>query len=174
MPAVGSAPGPALEPGSGLEAEIAAKERLAQTYFDQLLRLKAEFENFRKRVDRDKPELVRLGKSEILLKLLPLYDVLKAAHEGIARQGGDAAGPLAHGMELIFKEFGKFFASEGVTVMESFGKPYDPREHDVVGTVDRPDLEEGTVVEVLQAGFLMDGRVLRHAKVRISKKPAQA
>ena len=60
--------------------EIAAKERLAQGYFDQLLRLKADFENFRKRVDREKPELIRYGRAEILMKLLPLYDVLVQAH----------------------------------------------------------------------------------------------
>lgn len=156
-----------------------APEAGAPDYYEQLLRLKAEFENFRKRVDREKPELVRYGREQILTKLLPLYDVLAQAHEEIARQNATAAGSeglksLAKGMELIFKEFEKLFASEGMKPFEASGKPYDHAWHDVVGTVERADLPEGTVVDVLQPGFTLDGKVLRHAKVRISRKPATA
>ena len=72
---------------------------------------------------------------------------------------------------MIFKEFDKLFKSEGVAVMECLGRPYHHDWHDVLGTVERADVEEGTVVEVLQKGFLVGGRVLRHARVKISKKP---
>lgn len=138
-------------------------------YYDQLVRLKAEFENYRKRVDREKPEFYRLGKAELLLRLLPLYDVLLAAHKEVLASHSDA--PLAKGMELIFKEFEKLFKEEGVTVMEDgIGKPYDAARHEVLGTVEREDLEDGAVAEVLQAGFTMQDKILRTAKVRICRR----
>jgi molecular chaperone GrpE len=181
-PPAAAAGSPAAE--EALRSELAAKEKLAQSYFDQLLRLKAEFENYRRRVDREKPELIRYGRSEILARVLPLYDVLEAAHEEILKgQAAGGAAPkslsahlesVAKGMELIFKEFEKLFDSVGIKPMEAEGKPYDHEWHDVMGTVERSDLEEGTVVEVLQSGYLLDGKVLRHAKVRISKKPPAA
>ena len=162
--------------GEGAD-EVAAKEKLANDYFQQLLRLKADFENFRKRTDKEKPELIRFGRNEVLAKLLPLYDVMEQAHQEVQRRhatdGGDeTVKSLAKGLELIFKEFDKLFASEGVTPIEAEGKRYDPAFHDVMGAVERADVEDGTVLDVLQPGFLLDGKVLRHAKVRISKKPA--
>ncbi|MBI5630054.1 MAG: nucleotide exchange factor GrpE [Elusimicrobia bacterium] len=133
-------------------------------YYDQLIRLKAEFENYRKRVDREKPEFYRLGRAEVLLKLLPIYDLLQRAHEQVQAQT-----ELAKGMEGIFKEFEKIFKEEGVAAMDPVGKPYDSYQHEVLGAVEREDLEEGTVVDVLQAGFMLQDKVLRPAKVRIAK-----
>lgn len=150
-------------------AEEAPQAQEAPDYYDQLLRLKAEFENFRKRTDREKPEYHRLGKAEVLFKLLPLYDLLQRAHEQI--QSTHAETELAKGMDGIFKEFEKIFREEGVRPMEPLGKPYDPLAHEVIGTADTPDAEEGTVVEVYQNGFMLEDKVLRTAKVRIARKP---
>ena len=93
-------------------------------YFSQLLRLKAEFENYRKRVDREKPDWYRLGAAGVLSKLLPLYDLLRHAHEEV--KAGHAETPLAKGMEAIFREYDKLFKEEGVTKMDPLGKPFDP------------------------------------------------
>ncbi|HAM36962.1 MAG TPA: nucleotide exchange factor GrpE [Elusimicrobia bacterium] len=152
----------------GAEAAQTGQEP-APDYLDQLLRLKAEFENFRKRVDREKPEFFKLGKVEVLAKLLPLYDLMQRAHHEVQSAHNDT--PLAKGMEGIFKEFEKLFKEEGVVVMEPAGKPFDALRHEVFGTVDRDDCEEGCVVDVLQNGFLLQDRVLRTAKVRIARKP---
>lgn len=163
------------ESAASAQSAAPAAAAPAPDYYDQLLRLKAEFENFRRRTDREKPELVRFGRGEVLAKLLPLYDVLSQAHEEVQRAGdAESMKPLARGMEMIFKEFEKLFASEGLTPIEAQGKPYDHSLHDVMGTVDRADIAEGTVLEVLQPGFMLDGKVLRHAKVRVSRKPAPA
>lgn len=159
-------------PAKAADAELKSRE-----YYDQLLRLKAEFENFRKRVEKERPDLVRYGKEEVLGRLLPLYDVLETARTAMKGSDGAPASPadlkaLSHGIDMIFKEFGRIFKAEGLAEIESVGKPYHHDRHDVIGTVERPDLPEDTVVEEVQKGFLLDGRVLRHAKVRISKKPA--
>ncbi len=141
----------------------------AVDYLDQLLRLKAEFENYRKRVDREKPEYVRLGRIAVLGKLLPLYDLLQKAHQEVLAAHNDT--PLAKGMDGIFKEFDKLFREEGVIAMDPLNKPFDALQHEVFGTVDREDMPEGAVVDVLQSGFLLQDRVLRTAKVRIARKP---
>jgi molecular chaperone GrpE len=140
---------------------------MAQSYYDQLLRLKAEFENYRKRVDRDRPEYVRLGRAEVILKTLPIYDVLRLAHEQI--QASHAETELARGMEGIFREFEKLFKEEGVVVMDPLGKPYDAALHEVVGMDEKSQAPDGQVVAVLQHGFLLNDKLLRPARVRIAK-----
>lgn len=137
-------------------------------YYSQLLRLKAEFENYRKRVDREKPDWYRLGAAGVLSKLLPLYDLLRHAHEEV--RTGHADSPLATGMEAIFREYDKLFKEEGVTKMDPLGKAFDPHYHEAFGFVDRAGFEEGAVADVLQAGFLLGDKVLRTAKVRLQKK----
>ncbi|MCX5796617.1 MAG: nucleotide exchange factor GrpE [Elusimicrobia bacterium] len=151
------------------QAEPAAEKPAEPDYLDQLLRLKAEFENYRKRVDREKPEYIKLGKTSILSQLLPLYDLLQKVHLEVRASHIDT--PLAKGMEGIFKEFDKLFREEGVSAMDPLNKPFDALQQEVFGTVDREDAAEGTVVDVLQNGFLLQDRVLRTAKVRIARKP---
>jgi molecular chaperone GrpE len=143
----------------------------APDFYGQLIRLKAEFENYRKRVDREKPEWYRMGGAGVLAKLLPLYDLLRHAHEDV--KSGHADTPLAKGMEAIFKEFEKLFKEEGVTMMDPLSKPFDPHYHEVLGFVHKPGFEEGVVADVLQAGFLLGDKVLRTAKVRLQKSQTE-
>jgi molecular chaperone GrpE len=137
-------------------------------YYDQLLRLKAEFENYRKRTDREKPEWLKIGRAEVLAKLLPLYDILRHAHDEV--KSGHADTPLAKGMDAIFKEFEKIFTEEGVSIVDPVGKAFDPHYHEAFGFVDKEGIEEGAVADTLQAGFLLGEKVLRTAKVRLQKK----
>ena len=150
--------------------EVPAEKTAEPNYFDQLLRLKAEFENYRKRVDRDKPEWVKYGRAEVLAKLLPLYDILRHAHDEV--KAGHADTPLAKGMDAIFKEFEKIFKEEGVSIVDPVGQKFDPHYHEAFGFADKPGVEEGAVAEVLQQGFLLGEKVLRTAKVRLQKKPS--
>lgn len=150
------------------EAAAPAEAPAKPDYYDQLLRLKAEFENYRRRVDREKPEWFARGRAEVAAKLLPLYDLVRHAHEDV--KAGHADTPLAKGMDAIFKEYDKLFKEEGVTKMDPLGKPFDPNYQEAFGFVDKPGFEEGAVADVLQAGFLIGDKVLRTAKVRIQKK----
>lgn len=147
-----------------------AVEPAKNEFYEQLLRLKAEFENYRKRVDRERPEWVQQGRAGLMDKLLPLYDLLLQAHEQIAKGAPtDANADFAKGLELIFKEFTKVFEAEGVKVIESVGKPYHYDVHEALGSVETDRFPEGTVIEELQRGYTYNGRVLRPAKVRIAK-----
>jgi molecular chaperone GrpE len=136
--------------GSAPAAEEKAQtEKPAADYYEQLVRLKAEFENYRKRVDRDRPQLVKTGRWEVLAKFLPVYDVLLSAHRQL--QAHPDVSDLAKGVELVYKEFDKIFKSEGVFPMEdAVGRPYDPEHHEVLGVVVTEEQEPDTVVDVLQ------------------------
>ena len=160
----------AKEPGTAGD-ELEKQKKQAAGYYDQLLRLQADFENYRKRVEKEKPELIKYGKAEILMRLLPLYDLLLAAHNHInsAKDAGNSDDVLK-GLEMIFKEFSKVFDAEGLRPMEPVGKPYDPMASEILGIVDGTEENDGLVVEELQKGFYYGDKVLRPARVRIARK----
>lgn len=155
------------------EGELEAQKKLAADYYNQLLRLQADFENYRKRLDKEKPELIRWGKAEMLLQLLPLYDQVLAAHAHInqAREK-DSKDETLKGLDMIFKEFSRVFEAEGVRAIEPVGKPYDPMAAEILGVVDGDEANDGLVAEELQKGFYYRDKILRPARVKIVKKKA--
>ena len=156
------------------ESELNDFEKKAAEYYDQLIRLKADFENFRKRTEKEKLELIKWGKNEVILKIFPLYDVLLSAHEHLA--GVD---PLAcdkeriedvlKGLDMIFKEFSRFFESEGIRSMDLLNKPYDPMKCEIIGIDQGTEENDGFVTEIFQKGYMLDDRVLRPAKCQVKK-----
>ena len=147
-----------------------------QDYYAQLVQLKADFENYRKRMEKERPSLISWGKSEAILKFLPLYDLLLAAHQHIDKlqegAGTKQVEDVVKGLEMIFKEFSKVFEEEGIRPMEPVGKPYDPMATEILGVVDGDDSNDGLVTEELQKGFYYGDKVLRPARVKIAKKKA--
>ena len=155
--------------------ELEKQKGQAADYYNQLLRLQADFENYRKRVEKEKPELIKWGKAEILLKLLPLYDMLLAAHLHLnSEKENGGSGETLKGLEMIFKEFSKVFEAEGLRQMDPVGKPYDPMASEILGVVDGTDENDGRVVEELQRGFYYGDKILRPSRVKIAKKKAAA
>jgi len=151
--------------------ELSKQKKQAEDYYSQLLRLQADFENYRKRVEKERPGLINYGKAEILMKLLPLYDLLLAAHTHINNaKDGAGSGDVLKGLEMIFKEFSKVFEAEGIRPVETVGKPYDPMASEILGVVDGTDENDGLVVEELQKGFHYGDKILRPARVKIAKK----
>lgn len=152
----------------------------APDYYTQMLCLKADFENYRKRVEKEKPEFVKFGKAEILLRLLPLYDMLVQAHLHVVKlQSGGAEEPrqtqdIVTGLEMIFKEFTKAFDAEGIRPMEVVGKPYDPMAAEIIGIDEGTAENDGLVTAEFQKGFYYGDKVLRPAKVKIAKAKAPA
>ena len=154
-------------------------DKKAPDYYEQLLRLKADFENYRKRVEKEKPGLVKFGKAEMLIKLLPLYDLLMQAHLHILKlkdgTGCDAvAQDIVKGLEMIFKEFSKVFEAEGIRPMEVVGKPYDPMASEIIGMDEGTEENDGLVTAEFQKGYYYGDKVLRPARVKIAKKKAPA
>jgi molecular chaperone GrpE len=139
-----------------VDVEALAKER--DEYLDALQRLKAEFDNYRKRVARDQQELAARAHERLVKELVPILDDLERAlaHEG----------DLDEGLRLIHRQFSDALAKEGLTEIPTEGK-FDP--HSQEALLSQPsDAEEGTVIDVLQKGYRLGDRVLRPARVVIS------
>jgi len=156
-------------------AQSQTPEQPWQDYYDQLLRLKADFENYRKRVDKEKPELMAFGRHQVLCRLLPLYDTLLNARKAFAQlpqpdQQDATVGELRKGLEMVYAELEKLLAAEGIKCIECVGKPFDPMCHEVMGVVEDDNTEEGLVHDELQRGFMAGSNVLRPSRVRITRK----
>ena len=139
------------------------KEELRREH-DMLLRSLADFDNYRRRVDRDRGTAARSGKREVILSLLEVLDGFDRALEHI----GDAPSSVAQGVEAIHRNLLSVLDRHGVTAFNSVGETFDPRLHDAIGTAESEDVEPGAVAEELQRGYRWGDEVLRPARVRVA------
>ena len=131
---------------------------------DKFLRLAAEYDNYRKRTAKEKESIYADAKIDTITAMLPVYDNLE---RGI-RQFGDDESPHRKGLEMIFAQFKESLAGLGVTVIDAAGQPFDPEKHSAVMHVEDESAGENEVVEVLQQGFMLGGKVLRFAMVKVA------
>jgi len=163
------------EPAAGLHAvpEAALPEVLARViaerdlYLDHLQRLKAEFENYRKRVQRDNEALVLRAGEGVLESLLPVLDNMQRALESAERH---EEGQLIKGVELVSGQFRSVLEGHGLDeVPAESGLPFDPTVHEAVVAQDSDEYPEGIIVAVLAPGYLLHGRLLRPARVIVAR-----
>jgi molecular chaperone GrpE len=143
-------------------------EEQAVDYRDSLMRLQAEFENYKKRLTREREEQRRASKERVLKDLLPILDNLERAvqHGG----GSEKGSKVFEGVELVLKQFREVLERFGIRPIEAEGMSFDPHVHDAMSRVETEgDPADGTVVEVYQKGYILDGRVLRPAMVSVAK-----
>jgi len=133
---------------------------------DRLLRTAAEFDNFRKRMDRERAELAAYASSEALREMLPIVDNLERALQ--APSGGESDA-LRRGVELIHKQMLDLLRKRGVTPIEALGADFDPNFHQAVIHESSPDHREGEVMQELQRGYMLGDRLLRPAMVKVAK-----
>lgn len=157
--------GPAAE-DQALAAITAERDELK----DRVLRLAADTDNFKKRLERDKGEFLRRANESIVKDLLPVLDNLERAL-GHAEEPGNQ-GSLAAGVSLTGQELLKVLERHGLEKIESLGQPFNPEFHEAMMQQEDPSQDENTVLMELQKGYLFQGRLLRPAMVVVSKKPA--
>ncbi|TAN42948.1 MAG: nucleotide exchange factor GrpE [Nitrospirae bacterium] len=132
---------------------------------NKYLRLYADFENYRKRVNKDKEDLVRYGNETLLYELLPVLDNLELA----LRHSADATNEgLAQGVEMTLKELLRTLEKFGVTKIDAVKKAFDPSVHHAMAQVERDDLDEQMVADELRSGYLYRDKVLRPSLVTVS------
>ncbi len=132
----------------------------------RLLRLRADFENLRKRVEREREDYYRHATASFVARLLPVLDNLERALVSV--RGGREADPLLSGVELIHRQFLDELRREGLRKVECLGLPFDPAVHEAVATRNDTELAANTVVEELQRGYHFEDRLLRPALVRVT------
>lgn len=132
--------------------------------------LLADFENFRRRVDRDREAITRQARAGMLRELLPIFEAFRAAQEALNHLvSGD---PVRKGLELLDREWMTFFKHEGVEPVAKTGRPFRSDEAEAVGeTTPDPQHPDGTVVEIVQQGYRFFGGLLRPAKVVVARSP---
>ena len=153
------------------EIVVDETERLTAELQDannKYLRLYAEFENYKKRVSKDKEELIKYGNEKLLLELLPVIDHLEMA---LKHATNDASAGLVQGVEMTLKELKKTLQKFGLTEISADGQSFDPLIHHAMAQVERDDVDENTVIEEYRKGYMLNDKVIRAAMVAVSKKP---
>ena len=149
------------------ELENLKKER--DSLYDRLLRKQAEFENYKKRMDRERSEYLQFASAELMKELLGALDSFDIAIRNAADAGKDGENTL-RGFELIYKQLQDTLARFGLKPIEATGKKFDPNVHQAVSTQAATGVEENTVVEEMRKGYTLNGRLLRPAMVSVSVK----
>jgi molecular chaperone GrpE len=149
------------------EDPLEAAKAEAQKNRDQLLRVAADFDNYKKRSRRELGDAVKVGREDLLRDLLPVFDNLEraSAHAGTASD----VKALAEGISMVQRQFVDVLGKLGVERVASVGEPFDPAVHEAVQHLETGEFAPGVVAAELQAGYRMGGRVLRPALVVVAK-----
>jgi len=161
----GAATQPQPEP-EAVESPLEAMRREKDRLQDQLLRTAAEFDNYRKRVDRDRRDQADAATASALTGLLPIVDDLERA---LKAPTGDDVENFRKGVELIHQQMLELLRKRGVKTIEAVGEDFDPRYHQAVAHESSPDHREGEVIEEFARGYMLGDRLLRPSMVKVAK-----
>jgi molecular chaperone GrpE len=150
-------------------ARLKEEAQKAQEYFDRALRLQADFDNTRKRFEKDKQEFVKFANEGLILELLTVLDDLERTLE-LAPDDSKELSVFLKGVEMILAHLYELLKEHGVKPIDGEGKIFDPSFHEALMQVENKELPEHTIVEELQKGYLLNGRVIRTSKVKVSVK----
>ncbi len=148
---------------------IGEKAAKAEEHWDRLLRQQAEFDNIRKRLERERIEFQRYAHEDIIADLLGILDDLERSVEA-AQNKHENSEAFLKGIEMILAHLYELLKKRGVAPIEATGRPFDPSQHEALLQTETDEHEDGTVLEELQKGYRMHDRVLRTAKVRVAKR----
>jgi molecular chaperone GrpE len=151
-------------PGTDPESQLKTER---DDLYDRLLRKQAEFDNYRKRVERERSEYVQFASAELMRELLNAMDSFDLA---IHNANADTAANdnMLRGLDLIYKQFQDTLARFGLKAIEARGQVFDPNLHQAVSTIPTDDVAENTVVDELRKGYMLNGRLLRPVMVSVA------
>ena len=158
--------GPAGGTPGATDDPLAALQKERDALQDRLLRTVAEFDNYRKRVDRDRREQAEAATADVLGDLLPIIDDLERALQAPVDDAGEA---YRKGVELIHRQMLELLRRRGVTLIQAVGTDFDPRFHQAVVHEVSPDHHDGEVIEELRRGYMLGDRLLRPSMVKVAK-----
>jgi molecular chaperone GrpE len=156
------------QPGAEADEAVAAAQKERDAYRDQFLRAVADFDNYRKRIERERRELSEYAAADVLLDLLPVVDNFERALQAPATGDTEA---FKRGIELIHKQMLDLLRKRGVTRIDALGADFDPNVHQAVIHEPSEEHREGEVMEELQRGYKLGDRLLRPSMVKVAKRP---
>ena len=156
-----------LDAITGLQNELLATQAKADEYLEGWQRARADFANYKKRVERDQAQTYQNAAGSILKRYLSVVDDLERALKTQPQDGDGAA--WAEGIELIYRKLVSILESEGIQPMNAEGEQFDPNLHEAIMSEDSDQHESGQVIEVLQQGYTLGDKVLRPAMVRVAR-----
>jgi len=148
-----------------LQQAYEEQKKKAQENYDQWLRARAEFDNYRKRSEKEKQDARAWGKQDVLLPLLSLVDIFEQALAQ-TEKATDVA-QVRQGLSFLHKNFASFLKTEGLEVIETVGRSPDPHQAEVVEQVEVDGEQVGQVISEVQRGYVLQGKVLRPSRVRV-------
>lgn len=154
------------EGASGTGAEVKRLQDLADDYQGRALRAQADFDNFRRRTQKEKEELAQYATSKLVTELLSVLDNFERAL--VTTPTNPESEAFAKGVNMIFRQLDGVLKSEGLTAMETVGQPFNPEYHQAIMQVESEEYEEGIVTEEVQKGYLLKDKILRPAMVKVS------
>lgn len=149
--------------------ELKEEAGRAKEYQDKMLRLHADFENTRKRLEREKQDFLKFANEGIIMELLNILDDLERA-VGLAESKHEDLPAFLKGVEMILVHLYEMLKANGLKPIEAAGKLFNPHLHEALMQVEDKGKPENTIVEELQKGYMLNDRVIRTAKVKVSKK----
>jgi molecular chaperone GrpE len=153
-----------------LKKALDDRGRLAEEYLTRLKYLQAEFDNYKKWAEKDRAEFTKVANERLIRQLLPVIDTLEKALD----MSKTEKSAFRDGVVLIYGELMNALKGSGLAEMSAKGSKFDPFRHEAMIVELREDIEDGTVLEELQKGYMLNDKVIRTAKVKIAKKPENA
>ena len=159
---------PLSQPAQELELLLEAEKKRSEDYLTRLRYLQADFDNLRKRCDRQIQQVSQYSNERIVIQLLEVVDELELAVK--TAQAANSAQTLIEGVQMTLKRLRKVLELEGVTPIESTGKPFDPSRHNAISAEERDDVENCVVTEEVRKGYMMKEKVIRPSIVKVAVK----
>lgn len=159
---------------AALTKELEQAKALAGENYDKFIRLQAETENYRKRMQKERAEENKYAELPLLRDLIGILDNLERAAEHARNNPGEGTDGILSGVEMVAKQLTETFERHGMKRIQSLGGAFDPTRHEAMGLVESDDVPEDQVVEEYQAGYFLHDRVVKPAMVTVSKKPNKA
>ncbi len=161
------------DPLAQLKSELSQAKAEAEQWKDRCLRKAAEYENYRKRSDRERSDAATSIKSEVLAEFLLVLDACERALISFSGATGKSASVQKYreGVELLYKQLGDTLTRLGVVALETKGKPFDPHFHEALAHQETMEYEDNTIIEELRRGYVFKERLLRPAQVVVASRP---
>lgn len=152
------------ETDEGLDGQLEEKDKEIEELTNRLLRLQADFMNYKNRVEKDRENMFAYATEDLINQLLPILDNFERALDSVEEKDG-----FYQGVNMIYEQFLGVLKDNGLCEIQCIGKAFDPNLHHAVFMEETEDKEEGTVLEVLQKGYMLNDKVIRPSMVKVAK-----